>query len=313
MLSRRAFLRSAGALGVAVLAGSLCPRCDAGDFRPGEFVCTQAIHDQGRGLQALQAAVAHDPSNAAAAEGLAQLGSRGGVDISDTALNGRRNLLWKNVIARGGLKWKSGWEIPVGFIGGTAFAQGKVEQYARQWEPFTGVRFAFGAANPLIRISFDFPTGTGDSAIGSSVLASDPSEATMHLGIDTSLPEETIARLVLHEFGHALGASHEQQHPFAHIPWNRPVVYDYYMRRGWTKETIDANVLNPEPASNRSGTYDPASIMHYRAPAFLLTDASYAVGYNTMLSPQDKLKMAQMYLSRGYGTNPQVGRPTSVR
>lgn len=43
-------------------------------------------------------------------------------------------------------------------------------------------------------------------------------------------PDQEYSRVVLHEFGHALGAIHEHQHPEAAIPWDKPKVYEYYAR-----------------------------------------------------------------------------------
>ena len=37
--------------------------------------------------------------------------------------------------------------------------------------------------------------------------------------------EEDIRSVVLHEFGHALGAIHEHLSPMADIPWDRDAVY----------------------------------------------------------------------------------------
>jgi hypothetical protein len=54
-------------------------------------------------------------------------------------------------------------------------------------------------------------------------------------------PDQEYSRVVLHEFGHALGAIHEHQHPAAGIPWDKPKVYEYYARQHWS---IDQRFLN---------------------------------------------------------------------
>ena len=52
-------------------------------------------------------------------------------------------------------------------------------------------------------------------------------------------------RVVVHEFGHALGAIHEHQNPKGGIEWNLPAVYKYFAGppNFWSKEDVDVNVL----------------------------------------------------------------------
>ena len=47
----------------------------------------------------------------------------------------------------------------------------------------------------------------------------------MNLGwIHDSKSEDELRSVVLHEFGHALGAVHEHESPYASIPWNKEKV-----------------------------------------------------------------------------------------
>jgi hypothetical protein len=110
-------------------------------------------------------------------------------------------------------------------------------------------------------------------------------------------PDTEFSRTVIHEFGHALGATHEHQHPSAGIPWNRPAVYEYYQStQGWTKEDVDFQIFAKYSKNQvNSSNYDKKSIMHYAIDARLLLDPSYAVGWNTSLSNTDKEFMKQMY------------------
>ena len=53
-------------------------------------------------------------------------------------------------------------------------------------------------------------------------------------------------RVVLHEFGHALGFAHEHQNKNAPIQWNEQGVLDYYADKlGWDSEDTKHNILNP--------------------------------------------------------------------
>ena len=43
---------------------------------------------------------------------------------------------------------------------------------------------------------------------------------------DSETTDDEYRRVVLHEFGHALGLAHEHQSPGVAIPWNEQKVYD---------------------------------------------------------------------------------------
>ena len=47
----------------------------------------------------------------------------------------------------------------------------------------------------------------------------------MNLGwIDQNKKPSAIRQVILHEFGHALGAVHEHESPYSTIPWNKDKV-----------------------------------------------------------------------------------------
>ena len=58
-------------------------------------------------------------------------------------------------------------------------------------------------------------------------------------------PLEEYMRVVLHEFGHALGLIHERQNPSGGIQWNKPVVYRYYQGppNFWVPQQVDINLF----------------------------------------------------------------------
>jgi hypothetical protein len=90
---------------------------------------------------------------------------------------------------------------------------------------------------------------------------------------------------------------HEHQNPAAagEIPWDRPKVYAYYARQGWSQQDVDENIFDvyAEEATNFSA-FDPGSIMQYAVPDEL-TVGSYAIGWNTELSETDKEFMRRQY------------------
>jgi hypothetical protein len=195
-------------------------------------------------------------------------------------------------------KWQNGAEIRVGFLNGEPAVQQKIEHYAHMWESYANIKFKFGAADPQIRIKLR--PGGSSSYIGTDALS--PSlngQPTMYYGwLSPTTSDDEYSRVVLHEFGHALGAIHEHQHPDSGIPWNKPKVYDYYAATQvppWTHEDVENNIFN---VMNRSwlqyGSYDKKSIMHYAIPKEL-TDGVFEVGWNRDLSDLDKTVMATIY------------------
>lgn len=196
-------------------------------------------------------------------------------------------------------RWKPGRTLKVRFLDEPhPTVKQKIEQFAHQWEKFESVKFSFGsAANAEIRIACTIGDGSW-SYLGTDALVISHTKPTMNYGWFTeTTPDAEYSRTVMHEFGHALGAIHEHQHPQAGIPWNRPVVYQYYKStQGWSKAEVDAQIfakynLNLLNAS----VYDKTSIMHYPIDKQLLLDPSFAVGWNTKLSTMDKAFMKQMY------------------
>ena len=103
-------------------------------------------------------------------------------------------------------------------------------------------------------------------------------------------------RVVLHEFGHALAAVHEHQHPDGGIPWDEEKVYRYYeATQGWDREKTKRNVLEVYSRSSTNfSTFDPSSIMQYPVPAEL-TVGDFEVGWNRELSQTDRRFAGKMY------------------
>jgi hypothetical protein len=105
----------------------------------------------------------------------------------------------------------------------------------------------------------------------------------------------------LHECGHMLGLIHEHQNPAGKIPWNVPVVLDYYRRtQGWDEAQTRAQVLKVYDARMlTNGGFDQNSIMLYPIPAEHLIDPSRAVGWNKAISKSDCAFVGTIYPRQG--------------
>jgi serralysin len=189
-------------------------------------------------------------------------------------------------------KWRTGQRLRVAFLDGDPRIQSKVKDYAQQWERYANINFEFGSDDPdaEIRIAFEVTPGRSWSWMGTDALHPDlDGKPTMHYGwFTTETPEDEYSRVVLHEFGHALGCIHEHQHPAGGISWNKPAVYRYYEQSGWSKEDVDRNIFQKYSTTETNfSAYDSHSIMHYSVPRELVLEPDDVVGWNRQLSPTD--------------------------
>lgn len=193
--------------------------------------------------------------------------------------------------------------INIKFLNGDSYLQSKVKQYAQQWLTSDClIKFNWVATNVNadVKIAFKWNGDEGSwSYIGTDCKSIAQNKPSMNFGwLDSNTSEMEFSRVVLHEFGHALGFIHEHQHPFANIPWDKPKVYAYYALQGWNKAKVDQNVFNlyPDlkPTDPRSTAdprgysgYDKTSIMHYAVDQ-TLTIGGYSTPWNYYLSETDK-------------------------
>lgn len=194
--------------------------------------------------------------------------------------------------------WSNNREIRVKILRGCSERiKRKIKKYAQEWNNYSGVKFVFvesGEAEVRVSVSRDGPTW---SRVGTECLAIPQNQPTMNFGWLTDTTQEIeFARAILHEFGHALGCTHEHQSPVANIPWNREKVYEYYTTiYGWTTEDVDRNIFNYYHYSHmRAGHFDRASIMMYAIPASLTTNGFFTAA-NTRLSKGDREFIAYLY------------------
>ncbi|MBV8856221.1 MAG: matrixin family metalloprotease [Acidobacteria bacterium] len=203
-----------------------------------------------------------------------------------------------------GKKWPTGATLKCRFIdqaNASTFMKKKVEQKAHIWEKYANVKFKFVTSGDAdIRISFFADPGSW-SAIGTDALVQayfPKYQPTMNFGwLRDGTDDAEYERVVVHEFGHALGCIHEHQQPNAHLDWNTDAVYKYFSGppNYWSKDDIDSNVLETYgPQGIGMTIFDPKSIMLYQFDGALFKNGK-GTPENTHLSPLDEQFIAQMY------------------
>lgn len=235
------------------------------------------------------------------------------------------------------LTWKPGEIIKVCFRSGTPAARVRVAKFASEWMRHANVKLEFGdpaaprscAGDNHEAIKVDFidsgPKSGFWSALGTQSRKSDHSLNLSFLGRDQlpvdrqgrPMPEAEARRLVLHEFGHALGLLHEHQSPSAQCgqDYYEEAVLAYGALRGWPREQTVRNFqqYNASEELNASAV-DRKSIMHYSLPPWLFKSGDKSachVAVNFELSDGDKQFMARVYPKAPSSGGPVAAVPSN--
>ncbi len=196
-----------------------------------------------------------------------------------------------------GKLWQNGRTLRIRFLDGVAALRAKVEDIVHTWSQFANLTFEVGdAADAELRVSF---SGVGSwSYIGTDALAIPQNEATVNFGwLTPSTSNEEARRVVLHEFGHALGCIHEHQSPAAGIPWDKEAVYAYYAGppNYWSRADVDNNLFRTYSRTiTQFSEFDKDSIMIYPIPKEH-TIGGFEVGWNRELSATDQEFIGVLY------------------
>jgi serralysin len=108
-------------------------------------------------------------------------------------------------------------------------------------------------------------------------------------------PDDVLQRVVLHEFGHALGLIHEHQNPKGAINWNRDAVIRDLSGppNNWDLAKIEHNMFRKYEDVTATNA-DSTSIMMYPIPKAWTLDG-FSAGLNGSLSQDDRDLIRSVY------------------
>ena len=195
-------------------------------------------------------------------------------------------------------RWPPGAVIRIAFLDGTGEQMALVKRFAVEWiTDLARLSFSWVAdpAHSDVRITFAKPGSS--SAIGTSCRKIPKDTATMNFGwLTPGVTDEEARRVILHEFGHALGLVHEHQ-LMDTAGWNKQAVIDDLSKppNSWDAAKIQHNIFDAYPPNviDRT-TLDTTSIMMYPVPVAWRTDGRSA-DLNTELSATDRIFIKKMY------------------
>lgn len=196
-------------------------------------------------------------------------------------------------------RWQPGDIISIRFLGGDTSVQNRVRAVALEWTKIANLSFDFRQGNGPTDIRVGFNPGNGSwSYLGTMCRNIAEPQPTMNYGwLTPTSTDAEVRRVVLHEFGHAIGLIHEHQNPKGGVQWNRPAVIQDLSGppNNWSEATIENNMFRYYPPTDVIATdVDDHSIMMYPIPkAWTLN--GFSAGLNGELSENDKTLIRTVY------------------
>jgi hypothetical protein len=225
-------------------------------------------------------------------------------------------------------RWDNGKTLDVSFLNGDdswgQVVRDAVRRLAPTWSNYANLKFDFDQPSAHIAVnlvpSVSTPYGTYSCYLGTDCLARfRQGIPSMNLVFDPALDdyadfrEQEFQRVILHEFGHALGLIHEHMRPDRPMTWDEDALLQAFgpgTPCNWPVEMIRSQIENFYSVGVTAGTgFDLTSIMMYEFPAgmaFYSDGSPFQTPNNTALSPMDKVLANLIYPATG------VARPDEV-
>jgi len=198
-------------------------------------------------------------------------------------------------------QWLQNEVIRVKFTQGDEALRDRVRTVAERWTgpDMAQLTFEWVDDDAVADVRIAFVEGDGSwSYLGIQCREIPDDQPTMNYGwIDADSPDDEVQRVVMHEFGHALGLIHEHQNPQGGIDWNEPAVIADLSGppNNWTEEQIRHNVLDQyAPDVVTASDVDRLSIMMYPIPASWTNDG-FSADLNSDLSETDVQFIRSVY------------------
>lgn len=173
----------------------------------------------------------------------------------------------------------------------------KILWYANDWGQTANVKF-MEASKSLAELRLSRDKQGYYSYLGVDALSIPKSRETLNLQDFTlRTPDSEYARVVTHEFAHALAAVHEHTRRKIINRIDPQKAYAYFLRtQGWNAATTRSNVLTPLEESSLTGTteQEETSVMAYWLPSEIMRDGRPVLGGKD-ITDMDRKFMAGLY------------------